>query len=334
MRGTQTPLISILIPVYNCETWVGAAIASALAQTWSNKEVIVFDDGSTDRTPDVIRSFGSEIRVDRQRLGGQNFSRNRLTALSRGQWLVFLDADDELMPDNVAQKLAYADNTDVLYGSMEMARFAGPDKLSAHIETAVEYTDGWWAAFNWSFPNSSAMMFRRTALLDVGGWPTNVENCTDFALYFRLLLGNCRFRAVPEAVSLYRHWSSNQASYENRLRKLLTKTELLCWAGQELSQRGGFTPSRLEIWSARTLECVRLLYPHDSAKANKYFQCILDINPGYRPTPPRFSASYSLVFRCFGFRFAQWLADKSRNRRKAWAMAPEADSHPAMLAEK
>jgi glycosyltransferase involved in cell wall biosynthesis len=326
-------LVSILIPVHNCETWLGAAIDSALAQTWPDKEVIVFDDGSSDGTAEVIAKYGSKIRSGRQRLGGQNVSRNRLTELSAGDWLVFLDADDELMPDNVARKMARAGDADVLYGSVEMTRFSGHEKQFSHVETATEQADPWWAAFNWSFPNTSAMMFRRCALVDAGGWPTDVANCTDYALYFRLLLRDRRFRAVPDALSLYRHWSAAQASYENRLRKLRTKTELLCWAGKQLALRGGFTASRLQKWSDRTLQCGRLLYPHDPAKAYECFRSITEVNPSYRPQPPEFSAGYSLAVKWFGFRFAQKFADASRDRRKSWAITPEATSHPVMRIE-
>ena len=194
--------------------------------------MIVFDDGSTDGTLDIIRSFGPQIRFESRRLGGQNVSRNRLTELSSGEWLVFLDADDELMPDTVERKMALAAHSDVLYGSMEAARYFGREKVISEMVMAVDHSDPWFAAFSWSFPNPAAVMLRKTALLAVGGWPTDLANCTDYALYFRLLLNNYRFRAVPDALSLYRHWSANQASYENKSRSVLTKTELLCWAGR------------------------------------------------------------------------------------------------------
>src|ERR1044072_1391331 len=97
----MTALVSILVPVYNCEDWVESAIRSALAQSWPEKEIIVLDDGSTDRSLDVIRRFSADIRFESVRRGGQNVSRNRLMQLSQGEWLVFLDADDELAPDNI-----------------------------------------------------------------------------------------------------------------------------------------------------------------------------------------------------------------------------------------
>ena len=114
------PLVSILIPVYNARQWVGAAIDSALAQTWPDTEVIVLDDGSTDGSLDVVQAYAGRVRIHTQSNGGQNVSRNRLTEFSRGDWLVYLDADDELSADAVRLKLEAAGDADAVYGSMDV----------------------------------------------------------------------------------------------------------------------------------------------------------------------------------------------------------------------
>jgi len=68
------PLVSILIPAYNAETWINYTLQSAIAQTWQRKEIIVVDDGSTDQTPEMVRRFASkEVKVvstDNQGLSG------------------------------------------------------------------------------------------------------------------------------------------------------------------------------------------------------------------------------------------------------------------------
>ena len=91
-------LVSILIPCYNAERWIAQAIESALAQTWSEKEVIVVDDGSTDHSLEVIRQFDGRISWETGLNRGGNAARNRLLELARGEWLQYLDADDYLRP--------------------------------------------------------------------------------------------------------------------------------------------------------------------------------------------------------------------------------------------
>ena len=104
----MTPLVSILIPCFNAERWIAQAIESALAQTWPEKEVIVVDDGSTDRSLDVIRRFDGRIRWETGPNRGGNAARNRLLELARGDWLQYLDADDYLLPEKVARQVEFA----------------------------------------------------------------------------------------------------------------------------------------------------------------------------------------------------------------------------------
>ena len=80
----MTKFVSILIPCYNAERWIAQAIESALAQTWSEKEIIVVDDGSTDHSLEVIRQFDGRIWWETGPNRGGNVARNRLLELARG----------------------------------------------------------------------------------------------------------------------------------------------------------------------------------------------------------------------------------------------------------
>src|SRR5678809_291985 len=105
------PLVSILIPAYNVETWIADTLRSAIAQTWVQKEIIVVDDGSTDRTLEIARQFESEgVKVVTQRNQGAAAARNTAFSLSHGDYIQWLDADDLLSPDKIARQV------DVLQG--------------------------------------------------------------------------------------------------------------------------------------------------------------------------------------------------------------------------
>ena len=105
----MNPLVSILIPAYNAESWIAETIQSALGQSWSNKEIIVVDDGSTDRTLSITRQFESRgVNVVTQMNQGAAATRNRAYALSRGDYIQWLDADDLLSPDKVARQMEAA----------------------------------------------------------------------------------------------------------------------------------------------------------------------------------------------------------------------------------
>ncbi len=101
-QPTQTRRFSILIPVYNRPDLVRLAVDSVLAQTFSDYEVIVVDDGSTDRTVEVLHSYGSRIKLLHQANCGAEAARNKGASIASGEYLVLLDSDDLLYPSALA----------------------------------------------------------------------------------------------------------------------------------------------------------------------------------------------------------------------------------------
>ncbi len=104
--ASNRPVVSVIINNYNYARFLRAAIDSALAQSYPNTEVIVVDDGSTDDSPAILASYGPRIHPVLQANGGQGAAFNAGFARSRGAYVVFLDADDLLHPDAVAQIVA------------------------------------------------------------------------------------------------------------------------------------------------------------------------------------------------------------------------------------
>lgn len=103
----MSELVSILIPAYNAERWILDTIKSAMNQSWSNKEIIVVDDGSKDSTFDIAKTFESKnIKVVRQINTGACGARNHALRLAQGDYIQWLDADDLLHPDKISKQLS------------------------------------------------------------------------------------------------------------------------------------------------------------------------------------------------------------------------------------
>ena len=98
--------ISCIVPVFNGERYLAEAIASVHAQTSPPLEIIVVDDGSTDRTAEIARSFGAPVRLVGQDHRGVSATRNHGARVARGALLAFLDADDLYLPHKLARQLA------------------------------------------------------------------------------------------------------------------------------------------------------------------------------------------------------------------------------------
>lgn len=113
MNHSSRPLISVVIPAYNYASTLARAAESVLRQLDEKAELLIIDDGSTDATPGVIEAmtlrYPNQLRALRKNNGGAASARNLGIAESKGDWLVFLDADDEMRPDALA----------ALYGHIE-----------------------------------------------------------------------------------------------------------------------------------------------------------------------------------------------------------------------
>jgi glycosyltransferase involved in cell wall biosynthesis len=106
MNESPTVLVSIVITSFNYEKFVAAAIRSALDQTYPHRQVIVVDDGSTDGSRPVIESFGDRVLAIYQENAGETAATNTGFAAAHGDIVMFLDSDDTLRPDAVAQVVA------------------------------------------------------------------------------------------------------------------------------------------------------------------------------------------------------------------------------------
>ena len=123
-RVSQT--VSVVIPCYNGERFIGDTLRSALAQTHAPLEVLVVDDGSKDGSAALAESFGPPVRVIRQPNQGESVARNRGMTEAVGDWIAFLDADDAWHPEKTARQLAALGPADI--ASVTNVRFFGEEE--------------------------------------------------------------------------------------------------------------------------------------------------------------------------------------------------------------
>ncbi len=96
------PAVSVIIPAYNCSVYLPEAIESVLTQTYTDIEIIVVDDGSTDDTPEVVAPYLDRIRYIRQSNKGLPAARNTGIRASGGEFVALLDGDDSWLPEKLA----------------------------------------------------------------------------------------------------------------------------------------------------------------------------------------------------------------------------------------
>ena len=211
-QSRPMPLVSILIPAYNSEESIAQTLRSALAQTWKRKEIIVVDDGSTDRTLDVARQLEAEgVRAVTHRNQGAASTRNKAFALSHGDYIQWLDADDLLAPDKIERQMRALDqgvSTRILLSS-EWGRFMCRADRAKFIPTAL------WSDLSpteWLLRRLGQNLYMQTATWLVsrelteaaGPWDTRLLSDDDQEYFCRVLLASEGVRFVPEARVYYR----------------------------------------------------------------------------------------------------------------------------------
>jgi glycosyltransferase involved in cell wall biosynthesis len=165
-----TPLVSVIINVYNGEAYLAEAIDSVQAQTYAHRELIVVDDGSTDGTAGVAARYGDALRCLRQENAGIGAARNLGIEHARGEYLAFLDADDRFVADKLERQLAaFAEDPslDMVFGHVR--EFLSPDlapEIAARIRPPVE--DAPWRMTN-------LMLVERDAFHRAGPFSTNLK---------------------------------------------------------------------------------------------------------------------------------------------------------------
>lgn len=193
------PLVSVVIPAYNCEHYLARAISSALAQTYRGIECIVVNDGSTDGTADVIASFGDRIRSVTQPNGGASAARNAGIGMARGAYVAFLDADDYWLPTKIANQIeVFRRHPGLVLVSCDfswerpgdttgatMATDAGPPFQAEHVRVFHDLTE----LLRNPYLGTPTVIVDASALREVGCFDTSLPLGEDVDLYFRLCDG-------------------------------------------------------------------------------------------------------------------------------------------------
>jgi glycosyltransferase involved in cell wall biosynthesis len=226
---TKRPLVSVIIPAYNAGPWIHEAITSVLQQTWPKIEVLVVDDGSTDATPTIARTLLPNGLVVVGEHRGASVARNWGLKLAQGEYIQFLDADDVLHPEKIAQQMRrLAGNAarcvaTARFEKIGSSNFEGPP---TNFERAVgeDLNPLDWLRRLWSFNcwmASSCWLAPRQTIDEAGWWNPCLSVDDDGEFFARVVLASHMVLYCPESLIFYRDSNplslSKRTSYEDDL---------------------------------------------------------------------------------------------------------------------
>lgn len=204
------PSVSVVIPAYNAASTLDAAIRSVLRQTLPASEIIVIDDGSTDRTREVAVPFCPEVQYAQQQNAGPASARNRGARLARGEWLAFLDSDDQWLPCRlkwqIERSMEYpefalwcGENRPLLLPGVpvndeEDHRPSNGAVLPLRLEDFVQGNP----------VATSTVLVNRAAFFSAGGFDEQFRGPEDYDLWMRMA-ARWKLAKIDAPLSLFRH---------------------------------------------------------------------------------------------------------------------------------
>lgn len=222
----KSPLVSVVIPTYNRASFVSEAIESVLDQTFSDYDIIVVDDGSTDNTHEILEQYRDKIQYIYQENEGVSTARNTGIKNSTGLWLAFLDSDDKWMPEYLATQMegirrspeismqttdCYTIGGERTYFEMNrvIGEFKGRDYLHLSDPFRFVVTHGPWQV--------GSTIFRRDAIIKAGLFDTSFDLNEDFELMARVALQGS-FGLIRDVLMIMYRRNETIACLTNRVR--------------------------------------------------------------------------------------------------------------------
>ncbi len=210
---TGSYCISAVIPAYNNGKYIGRAIESVLAQSYKPLEVIVVDDGSTDNTKEIVASFGDEVRYIHKDNGGASSARNAGILAAKGDWVAFLDADDQWLPCRLKNQVLLLEKAPSLnwvssnyinclclserkapYNPVRRIESILKGRLSlSYYDAVIRDVAGW----------TGTMLIKKNCLIEAGLFNDNYQLAEDLDMWWRIACRSEQIGIVAEPAAIY-----------------------------------------------------------------------------------------------------------------------------------
>lgn len=225
--------VSAVVPAYNAEKYIARSIDSILNQTRRPDEIIIVDDGSTDGTAEIIKNYGDKVRYIHQENAGASVARNTGVNASKGEWIAFLDCDDEWLEDHILQQVELIErNPEVVWAGANFYNcfcqdghrrdihdkgagsklLAGKEVYDDYFQAYIKGAPGW----------TGTLIIKRDALIEAGLFTPSLPMGNDADMWFRIAYKwpSMGYNPKPQAV------------YHSHIEESITKKqrdpELLC----------------------------------------------------------------------------------------------------------
>lgn len=311
-------LVSVIIPMFNAERWIVETLASVEAQTYPREliEIIVVDDGSADASAEIVARQFPHVNLLRTPNGGASRARNAGTAVARGVFLQYLDADDLLVRDKLLRQVQALENTgaDAAYGDWQGlilqsdGTFKHGDVMQRKMEEDPEIA---LLVDFWCPP--AAYVFHRELVKRVGGWNEHLPVIQDARFALDCALHGATFTYCRGTMAYYRIHSHHSLSRRDPAAFIADCLRSAQEVEEWFQEHGGITVKRRAALIKVFEQVARATYENNPDMFEVAFEALERLSPGgYVPSHPKHLA---LASKIIGYRSAEALSATYRKSK-------------------
>lgn len=314
------PEISVIIPTYNRVQYVTKAIDSVLVQTYTDYEIIVVDDGSTDNTKEVLEPYMGRIKYIYQENAGVSAARNAGIRAATGEWVAFLDSDDEWLPEKLAVQMDFVSENPEIVAHVTNAKILLPDNESVDLFTLrgcprygvdnplIEKPLIDVVRYQFFTPS---LLARRQILSNMGGFDVSMSIYEDGDMMRRLALeGPWGVSNRCLALAIRRDEPRVSLSYQHRDRPIYSR-ECMVRICSKLNFRDDLEPQERRL-VRRNLSMSRFDLGVLQLEARNKRQAYFSLRQSFLDSPSVKSLVKYLLVRCLG-KLGLWLVELKRS---------------------
>lgn len=302
-------LISVIIPCYNAAEFIWECLESVQRQQYSQLQVIVVNDGSTDHTGQLLKKWNRNESLQMQIIETENqgasAARNTGLREAQGEYIQFLDADDLLLPKKISHQVSMLKNSrekfSIVAGSYKYVNNKGNIINTFHPDERSP----WIGLMHSNLGLTSSNLFQRKALERINGFNESLASSQDTDLLFRLLKDNdCKVIFDDKLNTLVRRINPNSISTTNEEKNLVRFIELRQRVCQYLEDSDQLTDELIQEYRQAIFSAVKRLYDYNPQKSMEMYHTLLP--PDFVPKQTQaISPSYQATFKLLGFRGVQ-----------------------------
>jgi len=303
-------LVSIIIPYIDEHDYLAEAIASAAGQLEVEIEIIIVCNSpniSSDYNP--VPADLTNVKFIHEPIAGSAYARNKGLDHATGEWVQFLDVDDLLLRDKIHHQLSDL-QADIVVSPHTYLYLDGKQENSKWLPD-----DTWSGMLNSGLGSTSSMLWKRRALVDVGGWNTSFQSHQEYELLFRLVAAGNTIVTNDHCETIVRQRKSGSITSTTKLVRVKEGILLREMMWNHLISTGGNTPQRFEAFRQYMFRQLRGLFRQDKQAAMDLYAIYFAKEPF---TPKGIHVpGYALMYKVFGFKRLETIIQFFVSRRAA-----------------